>query len=353
MQEEIQEVSEDQKAVNQYLSSEQSTADSNSLTLEQMEMAAESFINNETPQVTNTPEVIAETMPPAIEQVKQDTPLPAEHHAALHDMQVDLNRQKQIAESASKKLERLKTDESYRNQELGIETPHVFDSEKDLMSDEYLQQIDVQGKQIARLEKAASDRKERDDADDLASAGRKADEVLYGDISKMQDEFPSMKTDLPFQQFDEKYCKWYDIMNQAGGDITKYANDESYRTEMDKLGYNPGISTADLKTGFKIYEGVARLNKDKKAGYNSNFARAFKETSEYGNLYREKYSPHQVAEEQALNDRVRDINSQPVVMDRQTAVSNDNMFVALQAELDRGVTTARMNEIFAILEKIQ
>ena len=343
MPNEIQE-SEDQKAVDQYLRQERSLDD---LTLEQMEIAMQQQLNQDSkpPETAVEPEQVSQVQTQAEKAIDVD-PM----HEKLREMQVQLNQAKQKERTASDRYNRMKTDEVYRNKELGVEKSYTYDKNQDMLDDEYLGQIEIQKQQIAELTRVNQERAQRDLEEDNRVTANKANDALFNDINRMQEEYPSLKTSLPFREFNDKYNSWNNKMSQSGKDINKYMTDETYRNAVDSEGLAPDLQLNDINVGLDIFSGVHKMNEEIEAGYKSDFAHAFKETKAYKSAYDSRFRGPELANEQALNNRVNEINSQAQILrPNEGSVGADTQMSLLQ-ELDSpNLTDARFEEINQIL----
>lgn len=332
--------SEDQIAVNEFLSEKRSLDD---LTEAQMEIAMQQNYNQE-----STPADTVVTPEPVVEQ-KTQAELATEvdpQHETIRKLQVELNQAKQKEKTADDRLARFKTDETYREKELGIKKDYTYDKDRDQLDTEYLGKIEIQEQQIAELRQESQDRKQRDLDEDDRIAANKANDALFSDINKVQEEFPSLKTSIPFREFNEEYNTWSNRMSTSGKDVNKYMSDETYRNSVDAEGLAPNLQLNDISNGLSIYNGVHKMNEDIEAGYKSDFTRAFKETEAYKSAYNSKYRGPELADEQALNNRVNDINSQAQIMRPNEGVSTQDTDESLLRELDNpNITDERFEEI--------
>lgn len=348
MPDEIQESEKNNIAVDSYFKGD---TDAGTLTEEQLEMAMErKYSNNEeAPQVP----VVEKPTEPVV-QGKTQAELATEvdpQHEAIRKLQVELNQANQREKTATDRYTRIKTDETYRDKELGVKKTYTVDKNQDMLDDDYLKEIGISKQKIDTLEAKidAWETKELEASD--AKAANKANDDLFGDINRMQEEFPSLKTSIPFRDFNDEYNSWNNRMSQAGKDINRYMEDETYRATVDSEGLAPNLQLNDIKSGLTIYSGVNKMNEEIKAGYKSDFSHAFKDTTAYKSVYDAKYRGAELANEQALNSRVDEINSQAQIMRPSEVSQGRDTEQSLMAELQNpNLTDERLAEIDKFLQ---
>lgn len=341
MPNEIQESNED--VVARY---ERGDIQMDALTEDQMGLAlqrqySQSETPSEQPKAEPLPEQLVETGKTQAELATEVDP----QHKKIMELQVQLNQANQKERTATDRYDTLKNTQPVEPKKV-----YEYDKDRDMLDDTYLGQIDIQRQEIEELKKINYDRLEKDRVDAETREANKANDALFSDIGRMQDEFPSLKTSLPFQEVNTKYNDWYSKMNNSGKDIDKYLTDATYRQAVDATGLAPDLQLADISKAQSIYSGVEKMNNDLKAGYKSDFARAFKETDGYQSAYNSKYRGPELANEQALNDRVNEINSQATIMIPNETIGSGDTEQSLMDEMKSpNLTDERFEEINQLL----
>lgn len=338
---------ENDKAINEYLNGQRSIDD---LTEQQMEQAYKMVEDTGSLQKSvevAEKEVVQDVKP---EEVKEVSGGEQDIHKKLYQAQVEANKYKQQLESREKKLERLYKDEEYRNQELGISKKQVLDPTVDRLSDEYLGKIEFLEEKVNKLLKHNETLEEKYKREEEERELRQEQDALFDEVSRIQAEFPQLKTSVNFQKFDSDFIAWKRSIGEENA--VKYLNDEKYRQEADRQGYKPSFKFEDVDKALKIYDAVGKYRKNKSAGYKTSLSLEFKDSQYYNELMKEKYSKHINADGDALSNKYREISSQPTVITRQSAPSSTDTIESVTAELERGVSNARLKEIEKFINKI-
>lgn len=339
MPDEIQESNQDQVAVDSLLKGDLTFDD---LTPEQAEMAMQKHMNQEAPpeaELGQPKEVTSEPVEAGKTQAELATEVDPRHEE-IHKLQVALNKANQKAQTATDRYERQKTEVPE------VKKAYTYDKNRDMLDDDYLGEISISKQKIDALEAKLESWETKESEAESARVANKAHDDLFTEINALQEEFPTLKTSIPFRDFNTKYNTWNSRMQESGKDITKYMNDATYRAEVDATGLAPNLQLADISKGLDIFSGVHKMNEDKAAGFNSDFSRAFKDTKAYKSAYDSKYRGPELADERALNERVAEINSQATIMRPTEVLQGQVTHESLKQELaNPNITDERFEEI--------
>lgn len=309
------------------------TRELDSLTDEQMTLAytqGTSEVQSET-VIEKQPDVIEAIETPKVDSISDEV-APKNVHEQIRDLQNALNTSNQKLDSRDKKLERLMSDETYRNQELGVTPDYTPSADTDLLADEYLQKIGRTEKKLEALEAKIT-------AQDTELAHSKATRAhdtemdqLFRDVDNLQNKFTSLKTKDNFRDFDTQYIS---LQGHIGAEnITKYMTDATYKQQIDSQRGTPGLDAADMGKGLKIYEAVSKFREDKKLNVNTTFENTFRGTDHFEDAVKAKFNGHQVANDEALNNRINEINSEPQVLNTVSSGVGESDLNSLELELD-------------------
>jgi hypothetical protein len=353
MSDEIQKVNEE--AVQKYFAGDLTVED---LTEEQVDLAADkelaSLESGEDVGVKQPqePEKIEETQAQpelvepkeAVSTIEEDI-VPFSQHEKLRDTLAQANREKQLRENAEREIARLKAE---------AEKSKVNNDDRDLLDDDYLRKID----KIDELEKKLLEREARDAEADEANRKTQEQLDLFGEIQKLQTDFPSLKTSENFQSIDSKFTAWQNLAKNGNVDVDKYLNDKAYRDVADSKGYKLDIAETDIPNMLTIYDTYSNYKTNKDAGYKTSLTREFKDSSTYEELMKAKYGSHQQADDDALAAKIKERSLEADIMAPGSNASAPSVeayeaaIMEMEAITRMTVTTPAHEKRYAELEKM-
>ncbi len=323
----------DEKVVAEYAAG---TRELDSLTDTQINLAytqGTSEVQSET-VIEKQPDVIEPVEPVEPTKVEgiSDEVAPKNVHEQIRDLQNALNTSNQKLDSRDKKLERLMSDETYRNQELGVTPDYTPSADTDLLADEYLQKVAITENKLKALEARFDAQNEELEHSKATRAHDTEMDQLFRDVDNLQNKFTSLKTKDNFRDFDTQYIS---LQGHIGAEnITKYMTDATYKQKIDSERGTPGLEVADMSKGLKIYEAVSKFREDKKLNVNTTFEHTFRGTKHFEDAVEAKFNGHQVANDEALNNRINEINSEPQVLNTVSSGVGESDINTLELELD-------------------
>jgi len=325
MSEEIQNTLTDEQVVAEYRAGSRSEED---LSLEQMKLAMDSYSESaEAPKVEESQAV--ETQPEAVPQEpSQEVVEERNRDIERRDELNAANKLKQLEAN----IERMKTDEAYRKRTLGIKEEMKVDPNKDYLADEHLAKIDVLTSELADIKARDAERAAEDAKRQANNQKNDAVDSVFREINTLADKFPSLKTSIDFRSYDAKYTAW---RAKVGAEkVTEYINNPDARKDIEA----PGLSIEDLQKGVKIYDAYDHYQEQAnslKEGYSPSFEDAFKRTTHYEEALRNKFNVAGANNDDALNQRFKEIAAQPTTLNTTTVAEQQGDATAMLAELQK------------------
>jgi hypothetical protein len=325
MSEEIQNTLTDEQVVAEYRAGSRSESD---LSLEQMKLAMDSYSESAEAQVeevqvveeTQTEEVSQEASQEVVEERNRDIERRDELNAANKLKQLEAN------------IERMKTDEDYRKRALGIKEEMQVDPNKDYLADEHLAKIDMMERKLEQMEATEADRQAKDAERQANNQKNDAVDNVFKEINRLSDKFPSIKTSIDFRTYDSKYTAW---RAKVGADkVAEYIKNPEARKDIEA----PGLSIEDLQKGAKIYDAYDHYQEQAnslKEGYSPSFEDAFKRTTHYEEALRNKFNVAGANNDDALNQRFKEIAAQPTTLNTTTVAEQQGDATAMLRELQK------------------
>jgi hypothetical protein len=331
---EIQNTEENDKAINEYLNGQR---DLDSLTEDQVDIAVEREFEKaeaETANVSTEQPVIEDNK---TEETKDDLTAsiaPADQNAKLAEALARANKAEQLYKDRESKLKSLKEDPSYRTKFFGEEIKTEIDPNKDYLDDEYLAQVDTMRKELDNLKKAQTEREARDLEFQQSNQVKQEQLGLFEEISKLQGDYPQLKTNESFQSIDSKFANWTGSATNAGVDTDKYFKDAEYRKAVDGKGYKLDISDADMDKAYKIYDVFDQYKKEKDSGYKTSLKRVLKDSPIYEKLVASKYGASELANDDALEKKIAERSTEPTILNTGNAPASNNSIDAIVVEME-------------------
>ncbi len=325
------------------------------LTEEQIDLAAdrelanlEGGVQKVTQSDVEEPEEVIEPIEPpkeAVSTIEEDAIIPLDHHQKLRDALAQANREKQLRENAQREIDRLKAE---------TEKGSTIDHDRDLLADDHLRKID----KIDELERDLKEMKRKAREQEAETQTKNEQLGLFGEIQKLQSDFPILKTSESFQDIDSKFTTWQANAKAGNVNVDKYLKDLTYRAQADKAGHKLNISEQDLNNALKIYDVYSKYKAAKDENYNTSLAREFKDTTTYEELMKAKYSSHQQADDDALAEKIRERSTEAQIMSTgsnsaaPSIEAYESALMEMQIIASKTSTTAADEKRYAELEKM-
>jgi len=326
---------EDAQAVASYYAGGSTNDDLNLLTEDQVELAMQGNPNTNT-EAVDAPTAEPEVKPEATPEVVVAPPQEDNKDILLKNAYEELNKAKQEAAN----FERMKTDPAYRNKKLGIEEEVKVDENKDYLADEYhaTQEHELNKLKQWKAEQEAETAKRSAENADRTAKQKQDDTVddVFREINALGEKFPSLKTSIAFREVDTEYSRW---QKEVGADkVIEYINNPDARANITA----PKLSMDDLNKAKKLYDAHDKYQEQAevlKEGITPSFEKAFKDTPHYEEAMKLKYGGTSVSNEEALNQRVAQINAAPTTLSTTTGDVGTDDAAQMMADLDRLDTT--------------
>lgn len=281
--------------------------DADQLSEEQVELALELAENQEEP--TEEPS----TEEPLPEEPKDEYNFePLDENKKVKEALEELNKYKQLYEDREGKLKSLKDDPNYRSKFFGEEIKTEVNPEKDYWDESHLAKIDTIDERQRILEEKLAEFEKRKAELDALTEKKNEELTLFQEISKLQENFGSLKTSEGFQSIDNKVAEFEKVASLAGISTDKYLTDKAYREAAISKGYKLNIAESDMSVAQKIYDVYDAYKKEKDAGYKTSLSRVFKDSPDYENFVKSKFSGD--IDEDALNRRIIENSKEVKVM---------------------------------------
>ncbi len=299
----------DEEKIAQVLAGERSHSE---LTEAELDVAAdrqETALNgNEEEQSTETLDVEETTIVPVsmedgINAIDKDKEIKT--HLA------EINRLKQIADDRDGKLKKAQSDPEFRRKLFGETDNVTVDENKDYLDDKYLATLEVK---IEALERTAQERATREERSDKEIELKRTQLSLFEEINGLQGQYASLATSESFQSIDAKITTWQKTALENNVDVDKYVADAGYRKKADSLGHKINVSPEDLQKAWSIYDVYSDFKKEKEDGYKTSLSRVFKDSPVYDKLSKQKYASHIAADDDALEQLLRQREKEPMIM---------------------------------------